>query len=138
MNNKLINGIKTNVAMSAVVLVAFALATIPFHLLLGLAELAVAAVVIYVGVRRNRQAQANVRQYMNRISGGLDSARASSLLYTPLPMMVFDMTNREVLWANDLFQSLADSPESLFESAVTDVVPDFATHWLVEGKRECP
>ena len=138
MNNKLINGIKTNVALSAVVLVAFALATIPFHLVLGLAELAVAAVVIYVGVRRNRQAQANVRQYMNRISGGLDSARASSLLYTPLPMMVFDMTTREVLWANDLFQNLADSPDSLFESAVTDVVPDFATHWLIEGKRECP
>ncbi|MBQ6249309.1 MAG: DHH family phosphoesterase [Oscillospiraceae bacterium] len=138
MNNKLINGIRTNVALSAVVLVAFALATIPFHLALGLVELAVAAVVIYVGVRRNRQAQANVRQYMNRISGGLDSARASSLLYTPLPMMVFDMTNREVLWANDLFQGLADSPESLFESAVTDVVPDFATHWLIEGKRECP
>ena len=62
MNNKLINGIKTNVALSAVVLVAFALATIPFHLVLGLAELAVAAAVIYVGVRRNRQAQANVRQ----------------------------------------------------------------------------
>lgn len=138
MNSKFIRGLRTNVAFSSVFLVAFAIATVPFNALLGFGELLIAAVVIYLGVRRNRMAQKSVRQYMDRVSGGMDSARSSNMLYTPLAMMVFDMNSREILWANDSFLELVDAPERLFESHLQDVVPELDTRWLMESKRECP
>ena len=51
-------------------------------------------------------AQASVRQYMDRVSGGMDTARSSNMLYAPLPMLVFDVATGEILWCNDMFTDL--------------------------------
>ncbi len=83
-------------------------------------------------------AQASVRQYMDRVSGGMDSARSSNMLYAPLPMLVFDVNTGEVLWSNDMFMQLTSQKEKIFEMLVDTVVPDFSYRWLLEGKREYP
>ena len=83
-------------------------------------------------------AQASVRQYMDRVSGGMDSARSSNMLYAPLPMLVFDATTGEVLWSNDMFLQLTSQKEKIFEMLVDTVVPDFSYRWLLDGKREYP
>ena len=112
--------------------------TIPFEPLLALAEGVVAVVVLLVGSRRNKMAQASVRQYMDRVSGGMDSARSSNMLYAPLPMLVFDVTTGEVLWSNDMFLQLTSQKEKIFEMLVDTVIPDFSYRWLLDGKREYP
>ena len=125
-------------ALYSLCLVVFVIVTIPFEPLLALAEGAVAVVVLLVGRSRNKMAQASVRQYMDRVSGGMDSARSSNMLYAPLPMLVFDVTTGEVLWSNDMFLQLTEQKEKIFEMLVDAVVPDFTSRWLLEGKREYP
>ena len=138
MSKKIIRGFRTNMALYSLCLVVFVIVTIPFEPLLALAEGAVAVVVLLVGRSRNKMAQASVRQYMDRVSGGMDSARSSNMLYAPLPMLVFDVTTGEVLWSNDMFLQLTEQKEKIFEMLVDAVVPDFTSRWLLEGKREYP
>ena len=138
MSKKLIRGFRTNIMLYGLCLAAFVIATIPFSLMLAITEAVVAALVIYVGVRRNRMAQHSVRQYLDRVSGGLDTARSSNMLYTPLPMLVFDLNSGEILWGNDRFIGLTDLQDKLFEVSVVAVVSEKNDHWLREGKRESP
>ena len=138
MSKKLIRGFRTNIMLYGMCLAAFVIATIPFSPLLAIAEALVSALVLYVGVRRNRMAQHSVRQYLDRVSGGLDTARSSNMLYAPLPMLVFDLNTGEILWGNDRFISLTGLKDKLFEVTVADAVPGFDSHWLLEGKREAP
>ena len=117
---------------------AFVAVTVPFQPLLAAAEGLVALLVILVGRRRNKMAQASVRQYMDRVSGGMDTARSSNMLYAPLPMLVFDVATGEILWCNDMFTDLTGLKDKIFETAVDAVIPDFTYRWLLDGKREYP
>lgn len=101
MSKKLIRGFRTNIMLYGMCLAAFVIAAFPFSPLLAVAEALVSALVLYVGVRRNRMAQHSVRQYLDRVSGGMDTARSSNMLYAPLPMLVFDLNTGEILWGND-------------------------------------
>ena len=138
MSKKLIRGFRTNIMLYGMCLAAFVIAAIPLSPLLAVAETLVSALVLYVGVRRNRMAQHSVRQYLDRVSGGLDTARSSNMLYAPLPMLVFDLNTGEILWGNDRFVGLTGLKDKLFEVTVADAVPGFDSHWLLEGKREAP
>ena len=138
MSKKLIRGFRTNIMLYGICLVAFVIAAIPFSPLLALGETLVSALVLYMGVRRNRMAQHSVRQYLDRVNGGLDTARSSNMLYAPLPMLVFDLNSGEILWGNDRFIALTDLKDRLFESVIGDVVPGFDGHWMLEGKGEYP
>ncbi len=138
MSKKLIRGFRTNIMLYGLCLAAFVVAAVPFSPLLAVAEALVSALVIYVGIRRNRMAQHSVRQYLDRVSGGIDTARSSNMLYAPLPMLVFDLNTGEVLWGNDRFLALTDLKEKMFEALVSDVIPGFDGHWMLEGKREAP
>ena len=138
MSKKIIHGFRTNMTLYSLCLVVFVAVTVPFEPLLAAAEGLVAILVILVGRRRTKMAQASVRQYMDRVSGGMDSARSSNMLYAPLPMLVFDVTTGEILWCNDMFMQLTAQKEKVFETAVDAVIPDFSSRWLMEGKREYP
>lgn len=138
MSKKLIRGFRTNIMLYGLCLVAFVMVTFTFSPLLAVAEALVSALVLYVGVRRNRMAQHSVRQYLDRVSGGIDTARSSNTLYMPLPMLVFDLNTGEILWGNDRFLALTELKEKVFEALVSDVVPGFDARWLREGKREAP
>ena len=138
MSKKLIRGFRTNIMLYGLCLAAFVVAAVPFSPLLAVGEALVSALVIYVGIRRNRMAQHSVRQYLDRVSGGIDTARSSNMLYAPLPMLVFDLNTGEILWGNDRFLALTDMKEKMFEALVNDVIPGFDGHWMLEGKREAP
>jgi len=138
LSKKLIRGFRTNIMLYGLCLAAFVVAAVPFSPLLAVAEALVSALVIYVGIRRNRMAQHSVRQYLDRVSGGIDTARSSNMLYAPLPMLVFDLNTGEILWGNDRFLALTDLKEKMFEALVGDVIPGFDGHWMLEGKREAP
>ena len=138
MSKKLIRGFRTNIMLYGLCLAAFVVAAIPFSLPLAIAEALISALVIYVGIRRNRMAQHSVRQYLDRVSGGIDTARSSNMLYAPLPMLVFDLNTGEILWGNDRFLALTELKEKMFEALVSSVIPGFDGHWMLEGKREAP
>ena len=137
-NKKISRILKTNVTLYMLCLALFVLAAIPIDLRLAIGE-AVMAILVYMLCRkRSRSTQQSLRQYLDRLNGGMDSARASNMLFAPLPMMVFSLHSEEILWGNDSFMQLSGKGEELFDMHVEAVVPQFNTHWILEDKRECP
>lgn len=137
-NKKISRILKTNVTLYMLCLALFVLAAIPIDLRLAIGE-AVMAILVYVLCRkRSRSTQQSLRQYLDRLNGGMDSARASNMLFAPLPMLVFSLHSEEILWGNDSFMQLSGKGEELFDMHVEAVVPQFNTHWILEDKRECP
>ena len=98
MNKKLTNVLRTNVTLYFICLVLFALAAIPFDVRLAIGEGAAAVLLLIIARRRSRSVQQSMRQYMDRFTGGMDSARSSNMLFAPLPMMVFDADTQAVVW----------------------------------------
>ena len=138
MTRKISRILKTNMILYSLCLVLFVAAAVPVSPLLAAAEAVAVVLVFFVSRRNSLSAQKNVKQYMERYTGGMDSARSSNTLYAPMGMVVFDFDTNSILWGNDCFLSLSGRKEDLFDAQIDDVVPGFPTHWLVEGKRECP
>lgn len=138
MNGKLRKLVRTNMVLYILLLLVFAGLTARLSPLLAAGEVAAALLVWYVSRRRNKVMQQQLHQYVERISGGADTAKTSNMLFAPMPMMVFNPDSEDVLWANDLFAELPGVGENIYESRVRDVVKGFETHWLMEGKPEYP
>ena len=116
MNKKLTNVLRTNVTLYFICLVLFALAAIPFDVRLAIGEGAAAVLLLIIARRRSRSVQQSMRQYMDRFTGGMDSARSSNMLFAPLPMMVFDADTQAVVWCNDGFLELTEQKEGVFDA----------------------
>ncbi len=138
MNRRLARILRANTTLTSLCLVLFVAAAIPVDIRLAIAEAVVAAIVILLYVRRSRNTQQSVRQYVERVNGGLDSARSSNVLSAPLPMMVFDVNTDEVIWGNEGFVQLTNQKDGVFEMKIDEVVPGFSKNWLLEGKKEAP
>ena len=138
MNQKLSRLMEPNWKLYFAVLGLYALLAIPFQPWLAAAELA-AAIGLYVWfVRSSRARQKKILQYIDSITGSVDTASKSTLINSPLPIMVFRPDTGEVIWSNEDFLQLAGVREHLFEMKVEDAVPHFPTSWLLEGKSRCP
>ena len=138
MNQKLSRLMEPNWKLYFAVLGLYALLAIPFQPWLAAAELA-AAIGLYAWfVRSSRAQQKKILQYIDSITGSVDTASKSTLINSPLPIMVFRPDTGEVIWSNEDFLQLAGVREHLFEMKVDDAVPHFPTSWLLEGKSRCP
>ena len=138
MNRKISRILRTNIVLYSLCMIAFVVAAIPVSPALAAAEGVVVVLMFLLSRRNSVSAQKSVKQYMERYTGGMDSARSSNMLYAPMGMVVFDMDSNTVLWGNDQFRQMAGREEDLFDVQIDDVIEGFQTHWLVEGKRECP
>ena len=138
MNRKLTRALKTNIALYSICLVLFVAAAASVSPLLAVCEGAATLLIFVISHFRSKRTQQRMRQYLERMNGGIDTARSSNMLFAPLPMMVFNLETEEILWANDSFLQLSGRGEGIFEEHVETVTPEFHTHWLKEGKPECP
>ncbi len=105
-----------------------------------LAVLEGAVVVILAAVYRTGQArrQKEILKYIDSITGSVDLAAKDTMVNAPLPMVIFRPENDEVIWSNDRFLQITGGRDHLFDSKITQAVPDFSSRWLMEGKTECP
>lgn len=138
MNRKISRILRTNIILYSICLVLFVLAAVVVSPVLAAAEAVVVVLVFLLSRRNSVSAQKSVKQYMERFSGGMDSARSSNMLYAPMGMVVFDMDSNAILWGNDSFREMAGREEDLFDVQIDDVIGQFNTRWLLEGKREYP
>lgn len=138
MNERIRKLVRTNTVAYILLLLLFAAVTAKISLALAIGEVAAALAVWYISRRRSKVVQQQLHQYVERIAGGADTAKNSNMLFAPMPMMVFNPENDDVLWANDLFTDLPGVGKDIFESRVRDVVEGFETHWILEGKSEFP
>ena len=137
-NKKLSRLLEPNLKLYFFCMVLFSAGTMTVSLPLGLVELACAAGLYAYSTRRNQLRRQNILQYIDSVTGSVDTASKSTLINSPLPIMVFRPDTGEVIWSNENFLQLAGVREHLFEMKVEDAAPNFPVQWLLEGKSECP
>lgn len=138
MNKRIARLLRTNITIFSLCLVLFALAAIPFDVRLAIGEGVAAVAFFLLGRRSSKATQQSLRQYIQRFYGGMDSARSSNMLFTPLPMMVFDLATEDILWSSESFLQLTEQREGIFDAHLETVFPNISFHWLLEGKTEAP
>ena len=138
MNKRIARLLRTNITIFSLCLVLFALAAIPFDVRLAIGEGVAAVAFFLLGRRRSKATQQSLRQYIQRFYGGMDSARSSNMLFTPLPMLVFDLATEDILWSSESFLQLTEQREGIFDAHLETVFPNISFHWLLEGKTEAP
>ncbi len=137
-NKKLSRLLEPNLKLYFLCLLVFTLAAVSVSPVLALAE-GVATVGLYAYfTQSNKKRRQGILQYIDNVTGSVDTASKSTLINSPLPIMVFRPDTGEVIWSNEDFLQLAGVREHLFEMKVEDAVPDCPVQWLLEGKQECP
>ena len=89
MNRKLGRILRTNAALYIVCLLIFVALAFVVDVRLGIAEAAAAVVVFLISHQSGKRTQQSVRQFVDRIAGGMDSARSTNMLYARCPWRCF-------------------------------------------------
>ena len=97
----------------------------------------IVALFIYSRIQNRRRSREIVRE-LESVIYNLDTAASSSLANFPMPMVVFGLDDKKIIRANEAFGKLTGVGNRFFEKDITDLVPDFNTKWLLDGKSECP
>ena len=137
-NKKLSRLLEPNLKLYFLVMAAFSVVTATVSMRVGLVEVAVTVGLYVYFPRANQSRRQGILQYIDNLTGSVDTASKSTLINSPLPIMVFRPDTGEVIWSNENFLQLAGVREHLFEMKVEDAVPHLPVEWLLEGKTECP
>ena len=93
-----------------------------------------ALVLLYIFYRKQSYTRRrNVMQYVETLTGGVDSISKNSMLNTPLPVVVFRADSGEIIWTNDGFIALADARDNVFDMRIGDLAPSFDYQWILTG-----
>lgn len=121
MHKKLSRLIEPNLQPYFLCLALFAAVSVPIQpVLAGVEVIALAALYIFHR-RQSRRRRRTVMQYIETITGGVDSISQNSMLNTPLPVAVFRADNGEIIWANDGFLALSGTEEDIFDLHIQDL-----------------
>ena len=137
-NKKLSHLLEPNLKFYFFFMLLFVAAAIPVNWKLALAE-AVVTALLYIYFRQsNQKRRQSVLQYIDSVTGSVDTASKSTLINSPLPTLVFRPDTGEIIWSNESFLQLAGVREHLFEMRLSEAVPNFQVQWLLSGKQESP
>ena len=135
MRKRLSKLLDANLHPCFICLLLFVLAALVIEPIFAAAE-AVAVLILFIFYRtRGRQRRRSMAQYMETITGGTDAVRAgSSILNTPLPVVVFRADTGDIIWANDGFLALHEGKEDVFSQTIAEAVPSFDYEPIVNGE----
>lgn len=137
-NKKLSRLLEPNLKFYFAVMLLFAVAAIPVNWQLALAEGTLTVLLYFYFRQSNQKRRQGVLQYIDSVTGSVDTASKSTLINSPLPTLVFRPDTGEIIWSNEGFLQLAGVREHLFEMRLSEAVPDFQVQWLLSGKQESP
>lgn len=137
-NKKLSRLLEPNLKFYFAVMLLFAVAAIPVNWQLALAEGTLTVLLYFYFRQSNQKRRQDVLQYIDSVTGSVDTASKSTLINSPLPTLVFRPDTGEIIWSNESFLQLAGVREHLFEMRLSEAVPDFQVQWLLSGKQESP
>lgn len=137
-SKKLSRLLEPNLKFYFAVMLLFAVAAIPVNWQLALAEGTLTVLLYFYFRQSNQKRRQGVLQYIDSVTGSVDTASKSTLINSPLPTLVFRPDTGEIIWSNESFLQLAGVREHLFEMRLSEAVPDFQVQWLLSGKQESP
>jgi len=102
------------------------------NFILAGAELGVTAIVLTVYLILQGQRRKQIRKFLAEQlnEGGVTGGR------NPFPMLVIRLEDNGIVYANDTFVELTGFQDTMRERRVEDVLPNFTSTWLSEGKTE--
>ena len=137
-NKKLSRLLEPNLKFYFAVMLLFAVAAIPVNWQLALAEGTLTVLLYFYFRQSNQKRRQGVLQYIDSVTGSVDTASKSTLINSPLPTLVFRPDTGEIIWSNESFLQLAGVRDHLFEMRLSEAVPNFQVQWLLSGKQESP
>ncbi len=137
-NKKLSRLLEPNLKLYFLCMVLFCCAAAVVSPLLALAEAAVIVALYAYFTKANQKRRQGILQYIDSLTGSVDTASKSTLINSPLPIMVFRPDTGEVIWSNENFLQLAGVREHLFEMKVEDAVPEFPRAVAAGGQAGMP
>ena len=141
MNKRIKRLFAPNMRLYFLILVVFAAVTFIFKehaKTVAVIEL-IAVIVLLIYSRYNtRRRNGEILSYIESLTYNVDSAAKDNLVNFPMPMVIFSLENEEIVTANDSFLKMTGEGEHFFQVHLSDIVPDFKTKWLIEGKDEAP
>lgn len=138
MNKKISRLLEPNLKLYFLILLGFSLAAFPFKPVLAVVEGAITAALYAYFTYNAQKRRQGILKYIDSVTGSVDTASKSTLINSPLPIMVFRPDTSEIIWCNENFLQLAGVREHVFDVKVEDAVEGFSGDWLLSGKQECP
>ena len=138
MNKKLQKLIEPGTRLFLLIMVLFAVATFFFNETLAAAEAVVIALLVIYYLLAARRRRKQLVEYIENVTYNAESAKNNTLMNFPLPIVVFNMSDNQIIWGNQIFFDLFGDRQPGFEMALSDMVPGFSSKWLLEGKKQYP
>ncbi len=138
MNRKLTRLFQPSFQLYFVCLILFSVVTARYSVPLAGIELAVVAGLWIYNRSSTQRRRKEIAKYLESVTGSVDSATKDTVTNCPLPMIIFRPESGDIIWTNDRFLNISGDRERLYDSRLSDLMPDFDARWLMEGKSECP
>lgn len=138
MNKKLSRLFTTNLTLYFTVTAVFCLFTWCLHapILAAIESAVTIGLLAFYKVYSVRRRKA-ISQYLQDASISVDSV-SNEEMSIPVPAVILNLADNEIMWCNEAFMLLADATDSLFEVNMEEIFPDFSAQWLMDGQTCCP
>ena len=126
MNKKLQKLIQPGIRLALLIMVVFAVVTFFFNEQLALAEGIVIALLIIYSLINARVRRKKLVSYLEDVTYNAESAKNNTLLNFPLPIVVFKMSDWQIIWGNQIFFDLFGGAKPNFSAQLSDKGAEFS------------
>ncbi len=137
-NKKLQKLIEPGTRLFILIMILFAVATFFFNETLAAVEAVVIALLVIYYLLAARHHRKQLVEYIENVTYNAESAKNNTLMHFPLPIVVFNMSDNQIIWGHQIFFDLFGDRQPSFEASLQDMVPGFSSKWLLEGKKQYP
>ena len=137
-NKKLSRLLEPNLKFYFFFMALFVVAAATVNPWLAIGEAVVTAILYVNFSRKNKKRRQGILQYIDNVTGSVDTASKSTLINSPLPIMVFRPDTGEIIWSNENFLQLAGVRDHLFEMKLEEARYLHALHQQEAQKAEFP
>ena len=139
MNKKIQRLVEPNLRLYLFILVAFAAASLFVEqYILAAVEGGIILLLVVWSLFMARKRRRELMDYLESVTYDADTAKNNTLMNFPLPMAVFSLNDSRIVWANQIFFDMCGVSSARFEARIDDLVPEFNSKWLYEGKTQFP
>lgn len=136
MDQKLKRMLQPNTELFLIIIVLFSLlALIVGQVWLAVLEAVVALTALTVHIAILGRRRKALAEFAQSVTGGESSPMWED---GPFPAVLFHPVTGQLYWYNHRFSEAAALAERMTQPLLDDLIPDFTTGWLAEGKSECP
>ena len=136
MNKKLGRLLHVNTGFYFLVLSGFAIAAAASgYYVLALTEFGITGLLLVGYLLYKSYRYRELQTFIQKFTDDKDTTSGTE---APFPMIVVQMSDGQIIHANDRFVKLTGFQDTMTQRFATSVIPDFDLDWLVAGKTECP